>query len=72
MATHSSIRAWKTHGERGLAGYRPQCHKELVVTEQLSSHVFIQLELLMKVKVNVLSVSGVSNSLQPHGCKSET
>ena len=39
------------------------------MTEQLSSHAFIQLELLMKVKVKVSSVSVMSDSLQPHGCK---
>ena len=29
-ATHSSIPAWKTHGERSLEGYSP---KELDMTE---------------------------------------
>ena len=28
MATHSSILAWKTYGERSLAGYSPWGHKE--------------------------------------------
>ena len=23
MATHSSVLAWRTHGQRSLAGYRP-------------------------------------------------
>ena len=28
MATHSSILAWKSHGQRRLAGYSPWGHKE--------------------------------------------
>ena len=27
MATHSSILAWRIHGQRSLAGYSPLCHK---------------------------------------------
>ena len=27
MATHSSILAWKMHGQRSLAGYSPWGHK---------------------------------------------
>ena len=38
MVTHSSILAWKSHGQRNLAGYSPQDHKELDITEQLSTH----------------------------------
>ena len=34
MATHSSILAWKTHGQRSLIGYSPWGHKELDTTEQ--------------------------------------
>ena len=29
MATHSSILAWRIHGQRSLAGYSPWGHKEL-------------------------------------------
>ena len=36
MATHSSILAWKSHGQRRLAGYSPWGHKELDTTEQLT------------------------------------
>ena len=36
MATHSSILAWKSHGQRSLVGYRPQGHKSQ--TEQLNHH----------------------------------
>ena len=28
MATHSSILAWRIHGERSLVGYSPWGHKE--------------------------------------------
>ena len=38
MATDSSILAWKkSHGQRSLAGYSLQDHKELDTTEQLST-----------------------------------
>ena len=33
MATHSSILAWKSHGQRSLAGYSPWGHKETDITE---------------------------------------
>ena len=33
MATHSSILAWKIHGQRSLAGHSPWGHKELDMTE---------------------------------------
>ena len=40
MATQSSILAWKkTPGQRSLAGYSPWVHKELDMTEQLSTHL---------------------------------
>ena len=29
MATHSSILAWKSHGQRSLAGYGPWGHKRV-------------------------------------------
>ena len=29
MATHSSILAWRIHGQMSLVGYRPWGHKEL-------------------------------------------
>ena len=34
-AIHSSILAWESHGQRSLAGYSPQEHKEPDMTEQL-------------------------------------
>ena len=33
MATHSSILAWESHGQRSLAGYSPWGHKESDTTE---------------------------------------
>ena len=37
MATHSSILAWESHGQRSLAGYSPWGPKELDTTERLST-----------------------------------
>ena len=31
--THSSILAWRYHGQRNLMGYSPQDHEELDITE---------------------------------------
>ena len=36
MATHSSILAWRIHGQRSLVGYSPWDCKELDTTEQLT------------------------------------
>ena len=36
MATHSSILAWRIHGQRSLAGYSPWRRKELDTNEQFS------------------------------------
>ena len=36
MATHSSIFAWKIHGQRSLVGYSFWGHKESDMTEQLT------------------------------------
>ena len=33
MATHSSILAWKSHGQRNQVGYSPLGLKELDMTE---------------------------------------
>ena len=35
MATHSSVLAWKIHGQRSLLGYSPWGRKELDTTERL-------------------------------------
>ena len=39
MAPHSSILAWKSHGQRSLAGCRLWSCKESDPTERLSMHV---------------------------------
>ena len=38
MGTHSSILAWRIHGQKCLVGYSPWGHKELDTTEQLSTN----------------------------------
>ena len=45
MAIHSSVLAGKSHGQKSLAGYSPWGHKELDMTERLSTPhlLFIQL-----------------------------
>ena len=37
MGTHSSILAWRIHGQKCLVGHSPWGHKELDTTEQLST-----------------------------------
>ena len=39
MATHSSILAWKSHGQRSLVGYSPRGRKESDTTERLHFHI---------------------------------
>ena len=41
MATHSSILAWRIHGQRSLAGYSPRGPKELDTTERVHVSRFI-------------------------------
>ena len=36
MTTHSSILAWRIHGQRSLVGYSPGGHKESVMTKRLA------------------------------------
>ena len=40
MATHSSILAWRTHGQRSLVGCSPRGHKKWDKTEQLTLFFF--------------------------------
>ena len=40
MATHSSILAWRTHGERSLEDYGSQISKNWTQLKQLSMHLF--------------------------------
>ena len=37
MATHSSIVAWKIHGQRSLTAYSPWDLKDLGITERMST-----------------------------------
>ena len=41
MATHSSILAWRNHGQRSLAGYGPWGCKESDTTEQLPHFLYL-------------------------------
>ena len=41
MATHSSVLAGKSHGQRSLVGYIPWGHKEPDMTERLSTYSLI-------------------------------
>ena len=43
MATHSSILAWRIHGQRSLVGYNPWDPKELDTTELLTVTFFMTL-----------------------------
>ena len=42
MATHSSILAWRIHGQGSLAGYSPWGHKELDMTEWLTLSRYVR------------------------------
>ena len=46
MATHSSILAGKSHGQRSLMGYSLWDHKESDMMEQLSMHTCINISLI--------------------------
>ena len=43
MTTHSSILAWRIHGQRSLVGYNPWDPKELDTTELLTVTFFMTL-----------------------------
>ena len=68
MAIHSSILAWRIHGQRSLAGYSPWGHKESDTTEWLTQHRHLKEDLPNYVSVQSVqfSCSVVSDSLQPH------
>ena len=48
MATHSSILAGKSHGQRSLTGYNPRACKESNTTEWLSMHMYMYLFVFME------------------------
>ena len=49
MATHSSILAWRIHGQRSLAGYSPLDLKELDMTERLIYIIYTMFQALFKM-----------------------
>ena len=51
MATHSSILAWRIHGQRSLAGYSPRVCKESDTTEA-AEHAHTRWGLLLPVTVS--------------------
>ena len=58
MATHSSVLAWESHGQRSLVGYSPWGHKESDTTERLHTKmpiftaiVYISLSLFQAIMV---------------------
>ena len=51
------------HGQRSLVGYSPWCHKELDMTEWLSTHT----QYIRQLNVVQFSRSAVFDSLWPHG-----
>ena len=38
MVTHSSVLAWKSHGQRSLVSHSPCGYKELDTTERLNNN----------------------------------
>ena len=56
MATHSSILAWRIHGQRSLVGYSPWGRKESDMTERLSTahmQIFSPLNLQVCKQYNI-------------------
>ena len=66
MATHSSIRAWRTHGQRSLAGYSPWGHKELDMTEQLTQQHLCRRNILQIAKTR--HINSMASCLSPGQC----
>ena len=64
MATHSSILAWRSHGQRSLVGYSSQVCKELDMTERLTHTYYWFRGILLTSEIcNFLGYSCVSSSL---------
>ena len=55
MATHSSILAWKSHGQRSLVGYSPWGRKESDTIEQLHFHFQMGIIITISFGQGVLS-----------------
>ena len=49
IATHSSVLAWRIHGQRSLAGYSPLGLKELDMTERLIYIIYTMFQALFKM-----------------------
>ena len=56
MATHSSIFAWKIHGQRGLAGYSPWGRKRVTTSQPNTTTNY--LEWTMRNSATGLSYNG--------------
>ena len=55
MATHSSILAWRIHGQRSLVCYTPGSRKESDTTEQLRTYEHAQEGALTCLQLSLLS-----------------
>ena len=53
MATHSSILAWKIHGQRSLADYSPRGHKESDVTAHMhhALHIIYRIHVIRTIHI---------------------
>ena len=53
MATHSSILAWKIHGQRSLADYSPRGHKESDVTAHMhhALHIIYRIHVICTIHI---------------------
>ena len=61
MATHSSILAWRSCGQRSLAGYSPCGSRESYLTKQLSTGNRSQLIILWRFSVKTASPVSLSS-----------
>ena len=62
MAIHSSIPAWKFHGQRKLAGYSPWGLKESDTTERLHFHFTFNMLLEIRGEITPERMKGWSQS----------
>ena len=73
MATHCSILAWKSHGQRSLVGYSPCGHKrlrhDLATKQQVLRPTQIQREKNQTPTLDRGSSAHISNSWQGHIAK---
>ena len=54
MATHSTIIAGKSHGQRNLSGYSPRGHKESDTTEHIDMQAILLLIPKIKIQENFI------------------